>query len=426
MDLHRDLSGDRRSTVLRLRQTTQPAGAQAEHGEKEPLVKRSLNRSSLSASMTPGASQWLLWEQISNVARFRQEPGPTTIKLVRGKRNEAKVMKRQVLDERSAARLREVSKAFELDSDRPLIPQHPLNTSKRLPGHGRRPVAAVLGALTASRSMLFPKLQVTVKAPTNHPNPIDYQPDKLRFAGELLRSIPRSDWVATVDQKLGADPNLLLGLELVAVQTDAKRFKGWTTRDVATKFDGHYYLPLLSLPYVNKSYGPIFAEQLGRAKAKMLYRYALQPLTPNAQNFALQLEEDASGRPTGRLHIHDLTDWFPVRSLFELIADKSFVETEIKNGRILKTNQFFRIKNINPLWTWPTLQKHLLESGVTREESAAWREIHDAAYVDELQTALGISFKQRRGESRLAAIHRVVGSPEGKRAFVAYHTKGQR
>lgn len=172
----------------------------------------------------------------------------------------------------------------------------------------------------------------------------DYQGGKkAKLEDDSIIAAMRSDYIVEVDKQLGkdtfSDPDLLILSEVLTIVepgTSPTAFKnggdGFQVRDLRGLKADMIYFPPLSVPFVDtelkrlrKRYEVLcgsddtaarewvafwatrLAEPVGRAKALLMMRYGLQSMTPNAQNFLLELRSDL--RPTGRVVLRDVGDF---------------------------------------------------------------------------------------------------------------------
>lgn len=184
---------------------------------------------------------------------------------------------------------------------------------------------------------------VSIKSGVTHIGANDQLGKKAKLEEDSIVAAMRSDYIVEVDKRLGkdtfSDPDLLILSEVLTIvepsrSPSAFRYAGdgFQVRDLRGLKSEMIYFPPISIPFVDtelkalkKRYetltGPDttaakawiefwtsrFAQNIGRAKALLLLRYGLQSLTPNAQNFLIELKPDL--KPTGRVVLRDVGDF---------------------------------------------------------------------------------------------------------------------
>lgn len=299
-----------------------------------------------------------------------------------------------------------------------LAPQHPYNTSPAVPFFSGKPTTSVAGHMSASRSVYFfnPDHRLySAKTPTDHPHQSVTQPLKADLHLDAVTTIRRSDHIHAVDSLFGPPPGLILLPDSISLM-DKSNENAWILRDLSRLQDGHYYLPAFSIPYVGRriatKFGEDFslfwakhyAEASGRAKALLLTRYGLQMVTPNAQNFLIQLDRDL--RPTGVIVIRDLGD-----TIFS-----STVSWKLGFGRQLTLESrtgLHMIADMRPAWKgYGDFQMDSPEAGVSEVTSNIWLRAHMKGYINQINNSLQIPPQVGAGlsddRSRMDAIERCV------------------
>lgn len=161
---------------------------------------------------------------------------------------------------------------------------------------------------------------------------------KNRLETNSIDACLRSDLVTLFDRaagrQQGADPHLLILKELLSITEfnadDPRELgDGMQVRDLSVlERDKHYLCPI-SIMYLDREMNSMtnryhqvesrewvefwrdaYAIPLGRAKALLLLRYAMQMGSPNAQNYLIEFKAGNDGNldPTGRIVTRDLGD----------------------------------------------------------------------------------------------------------------------
>jgi hypothetical protein len=161
---------------------------------------------------------------------------------------------------------------------------------------------------------------------------------KNRLETNSIDACLRSDLVTQFDQAAGhtqsADPHLLVLKELLSItEFDRRRplelGDGMQVRDLSVLDRAKKYICPISIMYLDRAmtsmtnryrnvasqtwvdfWRDTYAIPLGRAKALLLLRYAMQMGSPNAQNYLIEFKNGSSGNldPTGRIVTRDLGD----------------------------------------------------------------------------------------------------------------------
>lgn len=349
---------------------------------------------------TSGWKQWLLWEQQSNLEKYRKSPDAFTIPV-------AKIDKSLVTVEKAPNLPTELSeKLLNGNSHSLLWVKHPHNTYDRVPFFNAEVLPEGLkGYYTASRSIAIDGLEgaYTVKAPTDYPHGPkgEYQWTKTNTKDDIDSARLRSSYIDNVDRKIGSDPKLILAKEILTV-ADNKTGHGYLIRDISFMKDGHYYLPAFSLPWAGRQiaqlhkvpaeefWGEHYAELLGRSKAKLLLRYGMQMETPNPQNMLIQLDRNL--KPTGVMVFRDVSDSYLVRQVAESLGEEKAIRKDYEVD-------YKPHRSLIPFWensAW-----RLDEAGdasYSKRTLNEWGFRHDDAYKQEIEEALGVNIIVKSGE----------------------------
>ena len=277
--------------------------------------------------------QWLRWEQLNNLEKYRQRTAPISVGVVQVPRDRVTI-----------AISKNAPKIFQslfVKVDGVVWPKHPYNRAKQVPYFDHSTEAALTGHLTASRSIAFlssdGKTAYSIKMPTDFPNLDRRQAEKIRLNDDINAAVRRSDLIDAMDQRLGADPDLLILRDVMSVR-DKESGNGYIVRDLSPLLDGHLYLPAFSIPFEGKNiaqkagadvlsyWGQHYVAAVAKAKAKLLLRYGLVMHTPNAQNFLIQMTPEL--RPTGKIVVRDLGDSYHVPKILEAIGEPQITASE--------------------------------------------------------------------------------------------------
>jgi len=249
-----------------------------------------------------------------------------------------------------------------------------------------------------------------VKLPTDHPHPDFAQPEKTRLREEARDALLNSALIARVDAALGVDPALRLLREVLVVMLRGSE-SGFLVRDLQPLADGNYYLPGFALPWCGREiaalhrepfdafWGRHYAAAVGRAKAKLVARYALQYETPNPQNLLLQL--DARLRPTGQVVFRDIGD------ANSLVATRSAPDRPWGAPAVALTPE-----TANSFWAFDADERQ-----IAPDTLSAWHALHDRAYLAELVAFLGLPARLALlpAAEALAELSALLGSESGAR-----------
>ncbi|NDG83984.1 MAG: hypothetical protein EBX52_02975, partial [Proteobacteria bacterium] len=266
-------------------------------------------RESLNHEFTPRqpVQTWLDWEFMPSIPGLHQEFRSSRLPL-------SLVPVRDLTIFRSIHLPKEVEALF-LRGEQVLWPKHPYNTVESTPFFKAPVLPDTMKAYhTASRSMAsgIGGHLYGIKMPTNHPfGPSRVEQMNKAFPKDSMRSsMRRTEIIEKVDQKLGADPDLILLKDILTVVETASGH-GFSIRDLRPLDNGNLFFPAHLIPVagdeVAAKSGQSMAEffkgawagALGRFQAKMLVRYGMEYNPINPQNFLIEL--DANFKPTGRL-----------------------------------------------------------------------------------------------------------------------------
>jgi hypothetical protein len=318
--------------------------------------------------------RWLEWEEQANLIGFRMTTRPVPLDV-------ASVPLEAVEVWGAGAAPTAVTGRF-LRGERALFPRHPLNRDGAVAFSGAPSAERWLCRFTSSRTLVVPAAPgeplFSIKLATDHPHPDFHQPEKTRLREEVIDALEWVELMARIDGLLGPDPRLLVVREALAVLVPGSE-TGFLVRDLRVLQDGHDYLPALSIPWVGRQiarrhredfaefWGRHYAEEVGRAKARLLARYGLQFETPNPQNVLVQL--DRWLHPTGRIVIRDLGD-----------ADCATDARACREVPWTTLRQDLRPETRNSFWAFDEAGTHR----VTPETVAAWCARSERAYFAEL------------------------------------------
>lgn len=370
--------------------------------------------------------QWRIWEQTANISRFVKPTASFSVPMSLVKSNLVKVemdpevpvgLKRLIMAKPGAIAWL----------------KHPYNRSAVVPFEQTKNVGELKVFYTASRSVILdgPYRGFTLKMGTDHPHgPLgEVQSGKANTSDDVKSAMIHTAHLKKIDQLLGKDSEMVMLPEVVTVSESDSRI-GYMIRDVRETDDGHYYLPALSIPYVGRKIAKLngekfesfwlknYAQLLGRAKAKLLLRYALQMETPNAQNMLIQLDRNL--KPTGKIVFRDISDSFLVKPVAEGLGFQEQMTKDIAAGYV-PTNKF------RPFWrnsAWRFDEAG--ESSVSSETINRWGHEHDRAYVDYVTSELGLKKIEASYELEMMQdLAKLLESSEGQEALKRYREKNQ-
>ncbi len=321
-------------------------------------------------------AQWLLWEEQSNFSGFRATTRFVDLDVAR--------IERRLVDVRTSGPVARVLAERILSGDHVLFPKHPLNRDHGVAFHDVPASERWRARYTSSRTLVIwdedaASLPFAIKLATDHPHTEVRQPEKTLLREEVRESLLFAEHVRAVDSRIGPDPELILLTESIGISVPGSE-TGLLVRDLAPLFDGYFYLPAFSIPFVGVAiasaagesfagfWGEAYAEPVGRSKAKLLARYGLQYQTPNPQNILVQL--DARLRPTGTIVLRDL-------------ADTDFVTNSAGASGAPWTHMTARLAPETTTSFWAFDQAP--DSPADPETLASWYRRHDRAYLDELR-----------------------------------------
>ena len=123
----------------------------------------------------------------------------------------------------------------------------------------------------------------------------------------------------------------------------------------------------------------VYAELLGRSKAKLMLRYAAQMGTPNSQNMLIEFDQNMN--PTGRLVFRDTI-------LIEAVAEGLGESEVLTNDKKIGVENG---KSIQPYWSNSAWRFDKAGSlSVSANALSDCRSTHDQAYKAEIENALGV------------------------------------
>jgi hypothetical protein len=318
--------------------------------------------------------QWLEWEEQANLIGFRITTRPVPLDVAAVPLDAVEVWG-------AAAAPSAITDRF-LRGERVLFPHHPLNRDPAVAFSGEPMAERWLCRFTSSRTLVVPcapgEPLFSIKLATDHPHPDFHQPEKTRLREEVMDALEWVELMARIDGLLGPDPRLLVVREALAVLVP-KSETGYLVRDLRVLQDGHHHLPALSIPWVGRQiaslhgedfaefWGRHYAEEVGRAKARLVARFGLQFETPNPQNVLVQLDRDLY--PTGRIAIRDLGD-----------ANCATDARACREVPWSVLRQDLRPETRNSFWAFDEAGTHR----VAPETVGDWCARHDRAYFAEL------------------------------------------
>jgi hypothetical protein len=349
--------------------------------------------------------QWLEWEEQANLIGFRTSTEPALLDVAAVPLDALEVWG-------AAAAPTAVTDRF-LRGERVLFPRHPLNRDPGVAFSGEPCAERWRCRFTSSRTLVVPAAPgeplFSVKLATDHPHPDFHQPEKTRLREEVMDALEWVELMARIDGLIGPDPRLLVVREALAVLVPRSE-TGCLVRDLRVLQDGHHYLPALSIPWVGRQiarrhgeafaefWGRSYAEEVGRAKARLLARYGLQFETPNPQNVLVQLDRDLL--PTGRIVIRDLGD---ANCATDARACREVPWTALHHD--------LRPETRNSFWAFDEAGTHRVDPATV----AAWCGRHDRAYFAELASHFPDAAPDAAGSTEVALAHwnRVLREPLG-------------
>lgn len=379
-------------------------------------------RESLNHEFTPKkpVQTWLDWEFKPSIPGLNQEFPSSRIPL-------SLVPVPEVTILRSSHLPKEVEALF-LRGDRVLWPKHPYNRVESTPFFKAPELPDTLKAFhTASRSMVagIGGHLYGIKMPTNHPfGPSRVEQMNKAFPKDSMRSsMRRTAIIEKIDQKIGADPDLIFLKDILTVVETASGH-GFSIRDLRPLDNGNLFFPAHLIPVVGDEiaaksgqnmaefFKGAWAGALGRFQAKMLVRYGMEYNPINPQNFLIELSPDL--KPTGRLAVRDLGDAFQVESVSKAVG----LGEEVVRDRELGLKVFAKTepgkKSETMTWGFNLSGKSLILP-VTRE---SWYSAHDEAFLTELSRLTGIAVRKGYGTW---AIEELLEAPENKTKLIQFH-----
>lgn len=337
--------------------------------------------------------QWLRWEQWANWKVLRKPSTPIEIPLV--------LVEPKEVDIRTTKETPPgLTDLFRTPEGNILWPQHPFNTSRKVPYQRRVSARALIAYMTASRSLALKDSRgFTIKLPTNFPHARNRlkEYEKINTKDDVASALIHSEHLLAVDQAFGRDEKLIV-LKEVMTLSERETGIGMIIRDARQLDDGHYYLPALSIPYVGREIARVngapfgrffeqhYAALLGEAKARLLLRTGLQMETPNPQNILIQLDRNL--RPTGKIVFRDISDAFLVDVVAKGLGYR-------KQMRLDRAADFAPVKEVHPYW--PNSFMRFWQAGklsVSTRLENSWGRAHNRAYIEYLERELGMKFDQ--------------------------------
>lgn len=230
------------------------------------------------------------------------------------------------------------------DQGHVLFPIHPLNQSLLVPFQNLPTTYYWTGHFTASRSMYFlDKQALSIKLPTDQPNPNQWHPGKANMKNSVLISLNRARLVEKLEKLYGEDPRLIVLREVMSIY-DPITGNGFTVRDIRRLLDGHLYMPLSALDIegariaerhgkpVRDFWFETVAKAFGQTHALLLLRYGLCMKFPHLQNQLKQLASDF--QPTETDVVRDMSDTTLVEPIARIIAPEFLQQDRDMNYKV--------------------------------------------------------------------------------------------
>jgi hypothetical protein len=319
--------------------------------------------------------QWLDWEEQANLVGFRTSTAPVEVEVAVVPRSDVEI---HVLPGAPDAIVERFVRANTV-----CIPRHPLNRDATVAWFDAPVAERWTARFTSSRTLALPGPEsgdalFSLKLATDHPHPDFHQPEKTKLRDEARSAIDWAHTIRRIDALLGPIDHVQLVTEVLVVLAAGSE-TGYVVRDLRGFQDGAYYLPALSIPWVGRQiarahgaafddfWGEVFAEPVGRAKARLLARYGLWYETPNPQNVLVKLAPDL--RPTGTLVFRDIGDGY--------CATDAATARGVPWTRVVAD---LRPEAQNSFWAFGEAGDHSVPPATLE----TWYARHDAGYFGEL------------------------------------------
>lgn len=373
-----------------------------------------------------GYKQWMIWEQTANVPMFLKSQEPIDVPLV-------EMAADLVTIKTTPDAPPELINQFRTADGNIYWPKHPYNTHEKVPFKDLPADDQLPAYLTSSRSLaLDGKLRgFTIKLATDHPHGPggERQVGKIKTNDDIDSALVHTKHMQKVDHVMGADEKVLT-LGEVMTMAEKKTGIGMVVRDVRLLNDGNYYLPALSIPYVGREIAALngvpfdqffktyYAELLGEAKARILLRYGLQMLTPNAQNMLIQFDRDM--KPTGKIVFRDISDAY----LVDAVATGLGYSGQIARDNVV---EYPPVEEIKPFWSNSSWRFD--EAGtkaVSKATLNSWAAAHNRAYIGYIEKALGLNLDIRDSlleRDDFPGVYKALASDIGQKKLRMYRDR---
>jgi hypothetical protein len=339
-------------------------------------------------------AQWMLWEQTANLPQFLKLTKPVEL-------NYATPSEEKIEAHADPSLPQSIVEKFKNGNGKILWLKHPFNQETTTPYFHDKVSGSLSAYFSASRSMILDGdlRGFTIKGPSDYPHGPDgpYQKLKSNTKEDVLLALRRSELIKKIDATIGEDPVVIILPEVMTV-ADKQTEIGYVVRDVRRLDDGNYYLPAFSIPFVGREIAAIngvpfeefwqehYAKVLGESKARLLLRYGLQMVTPNAQNMLIQLDRNL--KPTGKIVYRDLSD----TRYIDRIAQALGFENEVHDDMNIKCDIDYNL--------WPNISFSL--GGMTKIGTSSvsdnallkWTYFHNRAYIEYILRALRLERPQ--------------------------------
>lgn len=360
------------------------------------------------------------WENTKNLTAFREDPSEKlSMDLVETDRSKVDVIAfKKNIDPR-------ILKYF-LDGNKIYWPQHPYNSSNKVPFFGSASVGKSIQVChTASRSLLSIEKDApafSIKSGTNYPHLHSNNEHKAETEEDVLGSLLVQPFVNQISDIL--PPSKILGLlPEILILRDKKTNNGVLIRDLNQINNDNIYIVGLSIPYVGRDIAmrngiPFeefwikhYAEQVGRAKAHLLMDYGSEMKTPNPQNILVELTKNYI--PTGKIFFRDLGG---DSSMYGPWVHALKLKNVLKQHDILGYGTLNKLipYGSNTMWRLDESEEYSFTQRAVRDMIAA----HDYGWVDEIRIMLRITSPDVNSIDQINAF---LPTAQGEQAIVEYH-----
>lgn len=208
---------------------------------------------------------------------------------------------------------------------------------------------------TASRTLVrdWNGRLIGIKSPTDHPNPTDFQAEKLDMSQQIRWAKTINTRIEEVDKALGGpDPRIIVLKEIGSVSFKEGK-NGYLLRDYDPikrgMEKGNYYLPAHAIEFVNTEHWVDYAKTVAQARAILALRYGIRPINPHRQQWFLEL--DSNRRPTGVIVVQDLTDSKLIEPVARWHGHPDWIKTERELGDTLVRSANVELGALGFDWT---------------------------------------------------------------------------